>query len=289
MTITKRSLDHFVISVTEVERAGAAYRNLGFRVMPVMQHLSIGTSNCIVQFLDTYLELIGESHLSSSQTVSDVLAPWTVLGEDAYWQTSVTSKRLEDEVEPLRRAGLNPQPIASARRPVRLPGRGWDETASRSFYTLNEARVHGSLFISDHPKPEAIWIADYQCHPNTMTHVTGIFYLADDPLADEAYYTTMFGAGPAERSADRLVFRTPRGENFIVVAAHVGVPGAQPLQSGVAIRGAAFEVAVTSLDHCRWALRDGGVPFRELEGRLIAPASHGCGMALHFHQQGPRI
>ena len=57
------------------------------------------------------------------------------------------------------------------------------------------------------------------------------------------------------------------------------------LQPGIAARGAAFTIEVASLEQCRWALHDGGVPHRLDGEQLIVPASHGCGMAVHFRQK----
>lgn len=282
---TSRSLDHFVICVGDIETSAEAWRRMGFRVMPVMQHVEIGTSNVIVQFHDTYLELIGDFEHCRFAPLVDRMRPWLDLGEDVYWQTSITAKVLEDEIAPLQAKGLNPQPIASAARRVRLTEGGWDQTDSRSFYTFNERNIHASLFMSDHRKPEAIWMPGWQCHPNTTTRVLGISYLARDVAEDAHYLAAMFGAEPDKRSGDRLAFRTPRGEFFEVCReSSEAVPGAQPLQPGVGARGAGFTIAVDSLERCRWALRDGGVPHRRVNQGLVVPANHGCGMAIHFRE-----
>jgi hypothetical protein len=282
---TSRSLDHFVICVGDIETAAEAWRRLGFRVMPVMQHVNIGTSNVIVQFEDTYLELIGDFDYCHLAPLIDRMQPWLALDEDVYWQTSITSRRLEDELEPLRAKGLTPQPINSAARRVRLTEGGWDETDSRSFYTFNEHDIHASLFMSDHRKPEAIWMPGWQCHPNTTRRVLGISYLAEDVARVANYMSLMFGAEPDEKAPDRIAFRTPRGEFLEICDQAAGrVPGSQPLQAGVGARGAAFTIGVDSVERCRWALRDGGVPHRQLDQGLVVPASHGCGMALHFRE-----
>ncbi len=282
---TSRSLDHFVICVRDIETAAEAYRRLGFRVMPVMQHVEIGTSNVIVQFEDTYLELIGDFDHCRFPPLFDRMRPWLDLGEDIYWQTSITSARLEDEIEPLRAKGFDPQPIASAARQVRLTDGGWDQTDSRSFYTFNDQIIHASLFMSDHRKPEAIWMPGWQCHPNTTRRVHGISYLARDAAEVVDYMSAMFGAAPDEQARGRFAFRTPRGEFLEVCDEELGrVAGSQPLQDGVGARGAAFTIGVESLERCRWALRDGGVPHRRMNDCLIVPASHGCGMALHFRE-----
>jgi len=285
---TARSLDHFVICVQHIETAAEAYRRMGFRVMPVMEHVEIGTSNVIVQFQDNYLELIGDFDHCRNPTMNERMRPWLDVGDDVFWQLACTSTRLEDELAPLIAQGLDPQPILSARRRVRLTEGGWDQTDSRSFYTFNDKNIHASIFMSDHRKPEAIWMPGWQCHPNTTGRVLGISYLADDVGGDVDYTSIMFGGGPETGSADRVAFETPRGEFLEIVASAAAanlLPGAQPLQPGIAARGAAFTIEVASLEQCRWALRDGGVPHRLDGEQLIVPASHGCGMAVHFRQK----
>lgn len=282
---TLRSLDHFVSTVGDIETGAEMYRRLGFRVMPTMEHVEIGTSNAIVQFQHTYLELIGDFGFSRSDQINTMMGPWKVLDEYVYWQTSFTSSRLEDDRERLIAKGMQPEQILNAYRKVRKIGGGWDQTASRSMYCFNRANITGSLFISDHARPETIWMPGYTCHPNTAQRVTGISYVARDPETDIAYYAAMLGGDPAVSSPDRVAFHTPRGEVFELLspaAAAASLPGAHPLQYGCNVRGAAYTISVESLERCRLALRDGGVPATDTDDALHVAAPFAGGMAITF-------
>ena len=284
---TGRSLDHFVTLVGDIETGAEMYRRLGFTVMPVMEHLKIGSSNVCIQFLDTYMELIGDFAFANMQ-LTELEEPWKRFDEYIFWQAAMTSSRLEDTREELAALGLVSKDIMQANRRVRLIGGGWDQTESRSFYTLNRERITGSLFHSDHPRPEALWIPAYQTHPNSAVRVLGLSYLSSDPLVDAEYYGKMVGAEPAEHSPARLAFHTPRGEFLEFVQADRAqdlLPGAAPLQAGLAVRGAAFTIAVEDLARCRMALRSGGVPVREINHCLVTPAAFGAGMAIHFVEE----
>ncbi|WP_195908396.1 VOC family protein [Novosphingobium sp. Gsoil 351] len=281
---TTRSLDHFVISVGDIEIASEMYRRLGFRVMPTMEHMHIGTSNSIVQFHDTYLELIGEFELANSELLSKGMEPWTSQG-DVFWQTSFTSSRLDDEIERWAAAGLKMEAITSAARRVRLPNRGYINTASRSSYIWNPQDKLASLFISDHPVPEAIWIPEYQCHPNSCIRVAGFRYLMADPAKHVDYFSKVTGGEPAKRSNEGVRFETPRGEFVELLtpsALHARYPEAPQLSPGTETRGAVFTIVVESLERCRWALRDGGVPHRITDGAIVTGAAYGCGVAYEF-------
>lgn len=289
MTGTKRALDHFVTVVGNPDDAAAVYRRLGFRVMPAMEHTKIGTSNTIIQFLDTYLELIGDFAFEHYPGVRDSYAEWLGLGRDIYAMTSLTSASLDIDRAALIAAGHRPMEIMNASRRVRLPGGGWDETQSRSCYMFNPGNKLTSLFMSDHPKPEAIWIPDWQCHPNTAQRVVKVWYVSRDPEADLAYHSIWFGVPPTVREPGHISWSTARGERFEVLnpaQMRERFPEAADLEAGLSGRGAGFTISVSSLPHCRWALRDGGTPFKERDGALYVPPSHACAMALEFIQAG---
>jgi hypothetical protein len=286
---TARALDHFVIATQDLETASEIYRRLGFRVLPVMEHAEIGTSNIIVQFLGTYLEIIGDFAQARVAGMAEKARPWLALG-DVYWMTSMTSDALEPERAAMLAAGLDLEPILSARRRVRLPTGGWTETDSRSMYLYNKDRVHMSLFVSDHRRPEAIWIEDYQRHPNLALRVQAMRYVAHAPLDDVAYFTAVSGGDPVVATEDQVTFRTPRGETLEIVSprrlAEI-LPEAAPLQPEIGGRGASLTVTVRSLEHCAWTLRDGGVPFTRRGDRIAVGSAHGAGMAFEFLQAEP--
>jgi hypothetical protein len=282
---TKRSLDHFVNLVDDIETGAAMYEHLGFRLMPVMEHVEIGTSNVCIQLKYTYIELIGDIANCVSDQIVESMCPWQDADKYIYWQTSFTSECLENDYDQLVAAGLEPEDILSARRRVRKIGGGWDETDSRSRYTFNKNNITGSLFRSDHRKPEAIWMPGYTCHPNTADRVVGISYIARDVSSDLEYYRAMTEGEPASQSSEKVVFNTPRGDFFEIVSERAAkhlLPGSSALQPGLNVRGAAYTVQVSSLERCQLVLRDGGVPCDLIDDILVTPAAFGGGMSFMF-------
>ena len=270
-----------------------AYERLGFRVPQVMEHIELGTSNTAMQFHGTYLELLGDvEHGRVPETIRTMRRRLEI--GDGLFQTCFTSANLEADRSVVEARGTRLSPIVSARRRVRLPSGGWGETDSRSMYDWNQARPLMSTFLSDHRRPDMIWIREYQLHPNTVERVTGLTYIAASPQADEVSFANMLGYGPTTSSGDRVIFQTPRGEVLEILSparcqdkyGHTA-PAWIPSAGGYAV-GLTF--AVSDLDRCRWALRDGGVPFFEERGTsLSAPQGHACGVVLEFRQdRGPR-
>lgn len=280
-----RSLDHFVLFARDLRCGAAAYERMGFRVQPLMEHLVIGTSNTIVQFRDTYLELIGDFEGCRNESLLDRAAERREHG-DGYYMTSCTSSQLETDRALLQDLGLEPDPIVSARRRVRLPYSGWDETDSRSMYVWNRTRTLMSFFISDHRKPEVTWIPEYQIHPNTTERVTRLTYVAADPQQDVAYLAAMLGFEPRTSTSQFVEFQTPRGEILELLspalcARRFGrlAPEWIPALGGY---GVAIALRVGDLDRCRWALRDGGVPCELESDGIRVGAHHACGVILEF-------
>ncbi|MFM8517789.1 MAG: VOC family protein [Nevskiaceae bacterium] len=281
---TQRSLDHFVTYVQELGIASNAWRRLGFTVMPIMEHISIGTANAIVQFEGTYLELLGDAEHCVIASLKQNLRR-NFPSYDGYYMTSFTSSRLEDDRAPLEREGIELQPIVGARRRVRLPAGGWIDTASRSMYAFHNERPRMSLFLSDHPKPEAIWIPDYQSHANSVVDVLELHYVARQPEQDAAFIGRMMGGAPAQTSRDGMLFRTPRGQKLAVhseEAARARWPEFSALQGNDAAHGLGLTLQVCSLAQCRRALREGGVPHRVTESALVVPPSHASGVIIEF-------
>ncbi len=285
--MTSRSLDHFVLYAHDLESAANRYRRLGFRVMPAMEHVEIGTSNVIVQFHETYLEIIGDFEHCRIPELKGQMTPWHALG-DVFWMTALTSTGLEADRPVLEAKGLNIEPIRSARRRLRLPDGGWTETDSRSMYVWNTKSILTSMFVCDHRKPEAIWIPAFQSHPNSAVRVAGIRYLINEPTTDLDYFTRMFGGAPIERTPGCFRFETPRGEFLELLSEEAGrsvLSGLGTLEPGVSGRGASMTIIVESLERCRWALRDGGVLFQQSDEALVVAAAHAGGIVLEFRAQ----
>ena len=288
MTGSARSLDHVVIFARDLQSAAATYRRLGFQVLPLMEHAEIGTSNTVMQFHDTYLELIGDLDHCRNRALADRTAERVEYGDGLY-MASLTSSSLEADRPVLEQHGIRLDPIISARRRLRLPRTGWAETDSRSMYAWNRARTLMSLFLSDHRRPDLIWIPEYQIHPNAVEQLIQVTYVASDPRQDVAYFSSMTGSTPTVVSAERVEFATPRGEVLEILSParctqryERLAPAWIPALGGYGI-GITFQVS--DLRRCRCALREGGMPFEEVVGAVRVGGAQACGVLLEFRQE----
>jgi hypothetical protein len=284
-----KSLDHFVLLVDDLEKASATYRRLGFHVRPIARHIEIGSSNCVIHFPGTYLELI---HLSGT---AEVLLPYLDryrCGEGIA-HVSLTSDDLVSEHERLKSLGFNPGPITSARRKIIQPDGSEDETRSSFSYVWREAepvnKRYLSLFYSEHLKPETIFIPAYEDHDNTAIDVTRLVYMSADPDGDIDYFSKSFDKNPDARNAAGFSMTGKRGEVTEVLRPDAAVtrygdslprPGPEPL-GGFAV---VMHYGVRDPDRCAQTLINNDMDFHDWNGQLIVPASQACGCTLVFEQ-----
>ncbi|MCZ8132601.1 MAG: VOC family protein [Steroidobacteraceae bacterium] len=284
---TTRSLDHFVVYAQDLGLAAAAWRRLGFTVMPIMEHATIGTSNAVVQFARTYLELLGDlDHCRNERLQRNLRGCFPSF--DGYYMTSFTSTHLEPDHAALKAAGIDIELPNGASRRVRLPAGGWIDTASRSMYAFNAERPRMSLFRSDHPRPEAIWIPDYQAHANSAIDVATVHYAARDVGQDVEFFAKMMDGAPAERGRDRVMFRTANGQSVeihAVDAAGRRWPEFTGLQGDAPAHGIGLSIRVGSLAQARRVLGDGGVSHRAADRRIVVHPSHANGVFVEFVEE----
>ena len=274
-----------MVLVRDVDAAAARYERLGFHVRPVAEHADIGSRNRVVHFGHTYLEFID---LNGAR--EDVAGPYLdrfELGEGLV-HVSLTSERLEDDREWLGEAGMQPWPILSARREITLPDGAKAETASRCFYLWRDDNRYLSLFFSDHPKPETIFIPEYVDHANGAREISRCVYMSTTLAADREYFSRCFRTRPEVDERDRLAWRGLRGDLTEVLSvdaarARYGDLLAAAAPDPFAGVGIALHYKVDQPETCRALLDDSGVAFRALErGALAVAASEAVGVVAVF-------
>jgi hypothetical protein len=283
--VTKtRSVDHLVWVVRDLEIVGSAMERLGFDVMPIMRHARIGTSNRIIQLHDNYLEFVAEIECSP-KFLADRLMPRLEL-ENGLAMVSVTSSDLQADHDELTKAGIETAPILNATRAVPLKDGSETATQSSSFYTWNPLGSSMSFFRSQHMKPEAIWIPEYQSHPNGAQTVDALVYVTADPLAHASYFATLFGVAPST-SENSLRLTTARGEIVEIITreealsryGEFGVPEDR-IGSGCC---AAVQYRVTDLAALQEILDENAVSYKRMPREIIVAANACAGVTFIFH------
>jgi hypothetical protein len=280
-----RALDHFVCATRDVDVAAAAYQRMGFRVLPKMRHVEIGSCNRIVQLRGTYFELVSDLD-RCPPALRDRLTARFACGE-GLTMTSLTSCDLPGD-----HARLGAEPdlvvdrILNARRRIAMPDGTDDETDSHCFYVWHPRSTFLTLFLSEHYKPDTIWIPEYMCHANGAQRVVRQTFVAPHPMAERAYFERMLGTVAAVTTPDRLEFVTPRGETIEVLAPaaltrRFGAAAPPPCQA-FAGHGVALRYEVDDLAVCRRLLAESEVTYLESPGMLTVPGEHAAGVVTEF-------
>ena len=204
-----KSIDHYVSMIHDQEAAREAYLRLGFNVRPTAQHVELGSSNAVVIFPNTYLELLYSEH------AIPVLKELYYSRFDAgpgLAHVSLTADSLDEERARIMAMGYTPGLEGNARRKVILPDGTEGETHSSFLYNWHEDERFLSLFYSEHRIPDMIFIEGHTHHPNGARDTVGITCVSRDPSAVMDYYRDSWGGAPAWSDARGFGMRGFRGD-----------------------------------------------------------------------------
>ncbi len=282
---SERSLDHFVVSVRDLTRAEACYRRLGFHVLPRMQHIDIGSSNHVIQFETSYIELVGELE-QSLPALRERMMPRFAAGEGLSI-VSLSSDDLEGDHTAMSQSGLTPAPIINARRKITMPDGSEHETDSSCFYVWRDGREYLSLFYSHHGRPRTIFTPEYySAHSNGALGVDQLVLVSDEVSADREAFVTYFGAAPVCDEQERLVFFGARGDVTELLSPRVARSRFPELDLADPLPLAGFPVAlrvrVRSLERLRAMLEREQVALRADMHSIVVPPSEANGVVLVF-------
>ncbi|MEM6460863.1 MAG: VOC family protein [Pseudomonadota bacterium] len=284
----RKSIDHYVSIVDDLDAAREAYHRLGFNVRPPALHVKLGSSNCVVIFPDTYLELI---HIGDAPPwLADAYLPRLQAGP-GLCHVSLTAHRLNEEHERLAALGYAADTPASASRKVIMPDGREDQTDSNFMYNWKPERRYVSLFFSEHLKPETIFISGHTTHPNGAVDTKRIVAVSEEPTADRPYYQDSYGYPAAQSNSDGFVMLGGRGDAVEVLTPEAAQRRYAPLLDGLELAGlggfpVALHLSVHDIAATRAYLADVGVAFTEFASGLATARTDGVGNIIVFEPKG---
>lgn len=286
--MTARGLDHLVIGVRDLGQAGALYERLGFQVGRRNTH-PWGTENRIVQFPGAFLELlaIGEGatmpphrpgHFSFGAFMEAAIArrqgvAMCVLeSRDAQADARYFRQEKISDYEPFffERKGLKP-----------------DGTLMRVAFTLAFARdamaQECGFFTCQQHEPQNFWNLAAQKHANGVSGLAAVLMVAENPSDHHIFLSSFTGERSLKSNSMGVSASLPRGRIDILTpqsaSALLGAPDLLKLSNPCF---AGFVVTVPDMAALRAHLRGQGVPFGEVAGRIVVPASEMLGVAIAF-------
>lgn len=217
-----KSIDHYLAIVPDQEAARRTYLRLGFNVRPTARHIEFGSTNAVVIFPHSYLELL---HLADAKPL---LKEQYAGREAGLTHVSLTADSLAAEWTRLECLGYTPGPEGNARRKVVLPDGSTGETDSSFLYNWKTPNRYLSLFHSEHRIPEMIFIEGHTDHANGAIDIARIVGVSPDPAQDLDYYEKSWGHAAEWWDDTGFGMRGGRGDRMDILtedAARARYPG----------------------------------------------------------------
>ncbi len=283
-----RRLDHVVLAARDLGAQAEAFRHMGFRVGARNAH-PWGTQNHIIQFAETFLELICAPEPYHAPVDPDPRAFSFAAFVHDFAQTregaamiALTGADASSDAKAFYDLGMGDYaPFHFERRALRANG-----DPAQVGFTLAFARARTmpqvGFFTCAHQHPQNFWDQDLQAHANAVTGVSKVTIVAENP-ADHAEFLSNFTQLRDYRSSSMGVeFALGNGQAVEVLTPlacgfHYGEQ-AQSHGDG-APHIAAVELRTTSLNSARQAFTGGRIAHTEHHGRLVVQV---CGLTLAF-------
>jgi catechol 2,3-dioxygenase-like lactoylglutathione lyase family enzyme len=292
-----RKLDHLVLPAHDLDAQAAFYTRLGFKVGARNVH-PWGTENRIVQFNDSFLELIT---LGTSAVPPLPQARQFSFGHhigqtlerkgDGMSMLAFASADSAKDARWFDQAGIAAfEPFHFGRKGKRPDGSDM-EVAFTLAFTTPVSMPDLCFFMCQHHNPENFWNAANQDHDNCVTGIRRIVVVRDNPIEVLGFLKSFAGGEPRHDKNGGYSLETPNG----VLSVWSPEPTRRYCGDDPAIfngRAARFSVVcfVTDrLDKLEMILRNNNVPHRRdvFAGvpRVVVPSGAAFGVVLCFEQE----
>lgn len=272
MTSRITGLDHVIIAVSDLERAAATFRALGFTLAPRGHHAEWGTANHCIMFGGDYLELL---HAAGEGAPADrVRAFLAERGEGLMslaWGT-------EDAAADCARLGTEP-PAALSRN---VEG---DLARFQIGFLPPETTPGIASFLCGHLTPEKLRREAWTRHANGALGIVSVTAIMDDPPAQQAAWDRLIGPAASTLTDDTLTVHTRNGMVFLVRPDELGQlhPEAEDEVFPPAPALVALTLRVASLDAAAAVLKAQDIAFdRDRGGKLVVYPEQACGVLIEL-------
>ncbi len=282
-----RRIDHLVIAVHDLDKAGDFYRRLGFQVGARNRH-SWGTENRLVQFPNAFLELItvGEGaqipphqqgHFSFGAFMRDYLRD-----REGIAMLVLQSQNAKADAADFAQKGIGSfEPFHFERAGRRPDGTEIKVAFTLAFASLESAPRAG-FFVCQQHYPENFWNPAFQAHENGATGLATVALACPDPSRSKGFltaFTDSISTSPALHDLSfclgdaHLDVMTPddAAESYVSVEAELDQPSF-----------VAFAVRVEDIHAQAKRLDAAEIPYQHVGSRLVVPASAAYGTAIAF-------
>jgi hypothetical protein len=288
-------LDHLAHWVPDLDAAGAALEQIGFRLTPRTDHVHApapsaalepaGTANRCIMLREGYLEILSATaDTPVGAEVRAALARHTGVHLAAFCVRDPLA-----EHDRLVAAGFGQRPPVALTRAATLEEGTAVTLAFRVVRPQPGLLPEGRVQFLSHETPQWLWETRWLAQPNGAEALTDLLFVSDDVDECTGRYARYLRTAPERTGGGAALFRLARGTLTVLPAARAaealaGVePAPAPCMAGYALR-------VADLDATGAFLHDAGHrPRRAANGAcvLAMPAALGGIVAFHAGQGAP--
>jgi catechol 2,3-dioxygenase-like lactoylglutathione lyase family enzyme len=281
-------IDHLVLVVHDLDAAAELYHRLGFQVGARNRH-PWGTENRLVQFPDSFLELVTVAdpsaipphragRFSFGAFVRDFLAE-----REGLAMVALDSIDAGQDAARFAQAGIGSFEPFSFEREGRQP----DGTSTHLAFTLafacDPAAPEAGFFVCQHHFPESFWSESLQRHQNAAMGLASVIMVSPEPGQHE-HFLAGFANAEVAALGSGLSCRLARGRIDVITEDDAAAMLGSISAPGATAALVAYSIRVPDLAIQARRLAAAEIPFSQIAGRLglVVPASAAHGVAVVF-------
>ncbi len=211
-----KGIDHVVLAVNSLQDAAGLWERLGFVVTPTARH-SWGTENRLVQLNGSFLEVLTIGEGAEPTEASEGVFSFGAFNRDFLKKGEggsmfvLDSADAKQDREVLNAAGLMEYAPFSFERVAVSPEGEERQVAFDLTFTTDPLSKDVAFFTCHNKFPENFWKAEYQSHPNSVTDLAEVIFVADDPADHHEFLKAFIGERTARLSSLGVEIETARG------------------------------------------------------------------------------
>ncbi|GHB35353.1 hypothetical protein GCM10007094_26110 [Pseudovibrio japonicus] len=211
-----KGIDHIVLAVNSLQEGARHWEQLGFRVTPTARH-PWGTENRLVQLDGSFLEVLAIGEGAELTEPSDGVFSFGAFNRDFLLKGEggamfvLDSANAADDRKAYSAAGLQEYAPFSFERIAVTPEGEERPVAFDLTFTTDPLSIEMGFFTCHNKFPENFWKAEYQRHPNTVSALSDVVFVADDPADHHEFLKAFIGERTARLSSLGVEIVTARG------------------------------------------------------------------------------
>ncbi|NRG18720.1 VOC family protein [Rhizobiales bacterium] len=289
MRSLERGLDHVVWAVRDIAAASAFLENIGFTLTPLARH-PWGTVNRLVQLNGFFFELLSVGDETLIPNAGEGAFSFGAFNRDFLEQREggsmlvVESSDPKEDKQTFEKAGLPSFKPFSFERIAKSPDGSERKVAFDLTFTRDERAPDIGFFTCHHRFPTNFWQPKFQKHPNSVTEISAVVIVVDEPAEHHIFFSTFTGIRETRTTSLGIEISTPRGDiDLLTPAGYRALYGGEAADaSGISPSIAAIRMIVEDRDTLEAYLRDAGIRFYRSQAGVVVPASGCFGLSLIF-------